>query len=69
MTPKNQKKLARDIAEYINLLLGNKELRKQMSILCRQRAENYFSWKATATGTIDVYHELFNENKMEVICG
>ncbi len=54
----NSDHFARDLADPINRLLANEELRKKLGAAGRQRAVQRFSWKAIAYQTVDLYKNL-----------
>ncbi|HEY2102322.1 MAG TPA: glycogen synthase [Chthoniobacterales bacterium] len=56
--PLHPEKFARDLAEKINLLMRNEELRERFGKAGRQRAEKKFSWRAIAQETKKLYESL-----------
>jgi starch synthase len=56
--PINPDQFSRDLAEKINLLMTNPELRRQFGKAGRQRAIEKFSWQAIAAQTKNLYEEL-----------
>ncbi len=54
----NPDKFSKDIASYINKLMDDEELRKQMGERGRKRAEDTFSWKAIAAEVHELYKSL-----------
>ncbi|HEY5691533.1 MAG TPA: glycogen synthase [Cyclobacteriaceae bacterium] len=56
-------RFARDLADGINKLMGNEELRKTMGINGRKRVEQFFDWNAIAKQTIDLYKTLLRYDK------
>ena len=56
--PVNPDQFARDFAGKINLLMANPDLRARFGKAGRRRAEQFFSWKAIAAQTRDLYDSL-----------
>ncbi len=56
--PRDPGQYARDLAEAINRMLANPQLREEMGRLGRQRVEEQFSWEAIARQTLEFYGEL-----------
>jgi starch synthase len=56
--PINPDQFSRDLAEKINLLMTNPELRRQFGKAGRQRAIEKFSWQAIAAQTKNLYEKL-----------
>jgi glycosyltransferase involved in cell wall biosynthesis len=54
----NPKQYSVDLAKAINILLENKELRKEMGAKGRQRVEQYFDWQAIAQQTKTLYQNI-----------
>lgn len=54
---------SRDLADAINKLMSNKELRETMGANGRKRVEKYFDWKAIAKQTEDLYKTILNYDK------
>src|SRR2546423_11879809 len=54
----NPEKFARDLAEKINVLMRDPELRKRFGKAGRKRAVEKFSWHAIAVATKEMYAEL-----------
>jgi glycosyltransferase involved in cell wall biosynthesis len=59
----NPDRFARDLAEKINVLMRDPELRKRMGQAGRRRALEKFSWQAIAVATKQMYVELIEKNK------
>lgn len=53
--PVDPEKFALDLAQGINELISNPELRTSMGIKSRQRVEDHFDWKAIAEKTKELY--------------
>jgi glycosyltransferase involved in cell wall biosynthesis len=49
---------AKDLAEGVNKLMADEELRKSMAAKGRKRVEDVFSWKSIAQQTVDLYKTL-----------
>ncbi|WP_412560695.1 glycogen synthase [Winogradskyella sp. MIT101101] len=58
--PVNPDKFSKDLAEGINRLINNKELRDAMAKKGRKRVEDFFDWKAIAKQTQSIYQSLIN---------
>lgn len=58
--PVNPNKFSKDLAEGINRLINNKELRDAMAKKGRKRVEDFFDWKAIAKQTQSIYQSLIN---------
>lgn len=56
--PLNPEKFSHDLAEKINLLMANAQLREKMGKAGRRRAEEKFSWAAIARQTVELYESL-----------
>jgi glycogen synthase len=56
--PMHPEQFARDLAEAVNALLENPDLRASMARKARLRVEEKFSWSSIARQTIDFYREL-----------
>lgn len=56
--PKDPEKFSRDLAEGVNRVLKDPELRKRFSEAGRRRAEAQFSWAGVAKKTYDLYRSL-----------
>ncbi|WP_138434507.1 glycogen synthase [Winogradskyella algicola] len=56
--PVNPDQFSRDLANGINKVIGNKELREKMAKNGRQRVEEFFDWKAIAKQTKSIYQSL-----------
>ncbi len=63
--PVDPEKFARDLAERINQLMRDPDLRKKMGRAGRQRALEKFSWSAIAAQTRDLYQELATETSAD----
>jgi glycogen synthase len=59
--PRDPEQFARDLAERVNQLMSNRELREQFGRAGRKRAEEIFSWKAIAAATQALYGTLAAE--------
>ena len=56
--PVNPDQFSRDLANGVNTLINNKELRDKMAKSGRKRVEDFFDWKAIAKQTVDIYKSL-----------
>ena len=56
--PVNPDKFSRDLANGINKLINNKELRERMALNGRKRVEDYFDWTAIAKQVENLYESL-----------
>lgn len=56
--PVDPDKFARDLAEGVNEVVRDSDLRKKMEIEGRKRVEEYFDWKAIAQQVKDLYETL-----------
>jgi starch synthase len=56
--PVNPDKFAKDLANGVNKLINNKELRDSMGKKGRKRVEDHFDWVAIAKQTKDLYQSL-----------
>ncbi|WP_111707518.1 glycogen synthase [Lutibacter citreus] len=56
--PINPDKFAKDLANGVNKLINNKELRDSMGIKGRKRVEDHFDWVAIAKQVKDLYQSL-----------
>ncbi|MFH1208336.1 MAG: glycogen synthase [Candidatus Omnitrophota bacterium] len=56
--PIHPEKFSKDLAEKINLLMGNASLRKKMGKAGRNRAADIFSWRSVAQKTYALYASL-----------
>jgi glycogen synthase len=56
-------KFSRDLAEGINKLMADENLRKTMGANGRKRVEQYFDWNAIAKQTEDLYKTLLHDDK------
>lgn len=56
--PIDPDKFSRDLADGINNLWGNMELRNKMAIAGRKRVEETFSWTSIAKQTLELYKSL-----------
>ncbi len=61
-TPLNPNKFSRDLADAINELMSNRDLRERLSKAGRQRAEEFFSWAAIAQQTKSLYEQLLTQS-------
>jgi glycosyltransferase involved in cell wall biosynthesis len=56
--PRDPDRFARDLADAVNRLLTDPELRQQMGARARERVERLFSWASVARRTVDFYRDL-----------
>ena len=56
--PKNPEKFARDLAERINQLMKDRQLREKFGKAGRKRVEEHFSWTSIAQKTKSLYETL-----------
>ncbi|WP_426430243.1 glycogen synthase [Winogradskyella sp. HB-48] len=56
--PVNPDQFSRDLAEGVNKVINNKELREKMAKNGRHRVEEFFDWKAIAKQTKNIYQSL-----------
>lgn len=56
--PVNPDKFARDLADGVNKVISNKELREAMAIKGRKRVEEYFDWISIAKQVEELYKSL-----------
>ena len=56
--PQAAAELARGLAEAINTLLADSDLRRAMGAKARKRVEDLFSWRGVARQTMDFYQEI-----------
>lgn len=56
--PVNPDKFSRDLANGINKLISNKEMRESMALKGRKRVEDYFDWTAIAKQVENLYQSL-----------
>jgi glycogen synthase len=54
----NPDQFARDLADGINKIVADEALRQSMGTASRKRTEDYFSWKAIAQETFELYKSL-----------
>lgn len=59
--PVNPDKFSKDLADGINKVVRNKELREKMAKNGRKRVEEFFDWKAIAKQTKDLYQSLIEK--------
>lgn len=52
-----------EIAEYVNILLENKDLRANMSVAAKNRAKKVFNWSTSAMLAIDRYNRILQNDK------
>jgi glycosyltransferase involved in cell wall biosynthesis len=62
--PLDPDKFARDLAEKINRLMRDPELRKRFGQAGRRRAEKSFSWSAIAQKTQELYRQLVSGSQL-----
>lgn len=60
--PVDPDKFSRDLAEGINFIINNKDLRDKMAKNGRKRVEAYFDWSAIAKQTKSLYKSLIDNN-------
>jgi len=56
--PVNPDKFSKDLADGVNKLINDKELRDQMAIKGRKRVEDFFDWKSIAKQTKSIYKSI-----------
>jgi starch synthase len=56
--PRDPEQFARDLAEHINLILGDPNKMRAMGVKSRQRVEQQFSWTSIARQTLEFYTEV-----------
>ncbi|WP_460218156.1 glycogen synthase [Psychroserpens sp. MEBiC05023] len=56
--PINPEQFSKDLADGINQLISNLDLRKKMALKGRQRVEDHFDWKAIAQQVKDLYQSV-----------
>jgi glycogen synthase len=61
--PVNPDRFARDLAERINLLMSDCEMRLRLGKAGRERAAKLFSWRAIAEQTCDLYQSLLTSKR------
>ena len=61
-TPTNPDQFSRDLAQAINHLMDNPDLRARMGHAARKRAEELFSWASIAQTTKTLYEQLHHAN-------
>lgn len=54
---------SRDLAQKINQVMDNAEMRQKMGLAGRKRVEEVFSWKSIARQTVELYKSLIAEKK------
>jgi glycogen synthase len=59
--PVNPDKFSKDLAEGVNKLINDKELRDQMAIKGRKRVEDFFDWKSIAKQTKSIYKSIIQD--------
>ena len=59
--PTDPPRYSHDLADAINCLLGDPELRARMVAAGRERVQEQFSWAAIARQTVDLYASLTRE--------
>jgi len=60
--PVHPDQFSRDLADGINTIINNYELRQHMAIQGRKRVEDYFDWKAIAKQTKSIYQSLISKS-------
>lgn len=60
--PRDPEKFSKDLANGINQLIKNPELREKMASKGRQRVESHFDWKAIAKQVEQLYKSLCNSH-------
>jgi starch synthase len=60
--PVDPDKFSRDLAEGINFIINNKDLRDKMAKNGRKRVETHFDWSAIAKQTKSLYKSLIDNN-------
>jgi len=60
--PRNPQQFARDLADAVNTLLADPELRAKMARAARRRVEERFSWTSIARQTLDFYQHLVDRH-------
>jgi len=58
MSPADPDRYARDLADAINRLMADGDLRRRMGEAGRRRAVEHFSWGAIADQTVALYRSL-----------
>ncbi len=56
--PKDADRFSRDLAEAVNQLLDDEEVRRRMGAAGRRRVVEHYSWRAVAQRTVRFYEEL-----------
>jgi starch synthase len=64
--PLDPDRFARDLADKINILMADPQLRQKFGKAGRRRAIEKFSWRAIAGQTKSLYEELVSKRKQEV---
>ena len=59
--PVNPDKFSKDLADGVNKLINDKELRDQMAIKGRKRVEDFFDWKSIAKQTKSIYKSILQD--------
>jgi starch synthase len=59
--PVNPDKFSKDLADGVNKLINDKELRDQMAIKGRKRVEDFFDWKSIAKQTKSIYKSIIQD--------
>jgi starch synthase len=55
---KAPEQFAKDLADSVNALMSDNELRLKMAMAGRKRVEDVFSWKSIAQQTLELYKTL-----------
>jgi glycosyltransferase involved in cell wall biosynthesis len=61
----NPEKFARDLAQRVNQLMRDRQLRKRFGEAGRKRVEEYFSWTKIADRTKALYRKLLTKTHQE----
>ncbi|MCA0153841.1 glycogen synthase [Winogradskyella vincentii] len=59
--PVNPDKFSRDLADGVNKLINDKDLRDKMAMKGRKRVEDFFDWKAIAKQTKSIYKSIIQD--------
>jgi starch synthase len=58
MSPADPDRFARDLADAVNRVMADADLRRRMGVAGRRRAVERFSWAAIAEQTVELYRSL-----------